>query len=326
VRFPPRQTNHEGQPRSVGVELEFAAISVTESAEKVRSLFGGTVEQAQRHRAKVKGTSLGDFTCELDTRLAHSGDIEDVPGMGVAGKVWADFRKQLQGVLGDISSIVMPCEIVCPPIPLAKLEELDRLVAVLSETGVEGTRASPFFAFGAQLNPEIATRDAEWITSVLKAYLLMSDWLRAIVSIDLTRRFVSYADAFPKQYVVKVSAPDYWPPMDQLIEDYLAYNPTRNRELDMLPLFAWLDEKRVRRAVLDPRVKSRPTFHYRLPNADFNEEGWNMSVEWDRWCIVERLAENKTSLAEMGHAYRANRERFLQEDWALRSSEWLARL
>ncbi|OBX33760.1 putative amidoligase enzyme [Halomonas elongata] len=35
--------------------------------------------------------------------------------------------------------------------------------------------------------------------------------------------------------------PDYQPDLRTLIDDYLEYNPTRNRELDLLPLFAYLD-------------------------------------------------------------------------------------
>ncbi|MGF1622075.1 MAG: amidoligase family protein [Rhodomicrobiaceae bacterium] len=323
MKQPPRKLNYEGQPRRLGVEIEFAALSVAESANKVRSLFGGTPEEIDPHRFYIRNTSLGDFVCELDTRVAHRGAGRAPLGRGGA---WDDFRRRLHAVLGDISSLVMPCEIVCPPVTLGKLEQLDHLVSVLAETGAEGTRANPFFAFGAQLNPELADRSTEWILSVLKAYLLTSDWLRAIMSIDFTRRLVAYADPFPKEYAAMVVAPDYWPSQDRMIDDYITANPTRNRELDMLPLFAWLDEARVRNVVTDPRVKARPTFHYRLPDANLDDANWSITAEWDRWVIVERLAEQRRTLDTMGAAYRANRQRFIPEDWALRSSEWLVML
>lgn len=323
MKQPPRKLNYDGQPRKLGVEIEYAALSVAESAVKVRSLFGGTPEEVDPHRFHIHNTSLGDFTCELDTRVAHRGSSS---APLIEGSGWDDFQRRLHAVLGDISSLVMPCEIVCPPVTLDELEQLDHLVDVLSETGAEGTRANPFFAFGAQLNPEIAEKSAEWILSVLKAYLLMSHWLRAIMSIDLTRRLVAYADPFPKEYAAMVVAPDYWPTLDRMIDDYLAANPTRNRELDMLPLFAWLDEARVRNAVPDPRVKARPTFHYRLPDANLGVANWSITAEWDRWAIVERLAEQRQTLDIMGAAYHANRERLIPEDWALRSSEWLVML
>lgn len=325
LKSPPRQINYQGEPRHVGVELEFAAISVRDSAAKVQSLFGGEITEADAHRYFVRGTELGDFTCELDTWLAHRSTPPETP-RGVIGAAWDDFQTQLHSVLGDISSLVMPCEIVCPPIPISELERLNALVDLLNSAGVQGTRASPLYAFGAQFNPDIAEASAEWIVSVLKAYLLMSDWLRAVMSIDLTRRLVAFTDPFPRDYSIRVVSPDYWPDMDQLIDDYLLSNPTRNRELDLLPLFLWLDEPRVRTRVPDPRVKARPTFHYRLPDANLGQPGWTVTLEWNRWSIVERLAEDRETLNGMGLAYRANRERFLPDDWALKSSEWLALL
>lgn len=325
LRLPPRLFNDQGKIRSVGVELEFAAISVRESAEKVQSLFGGSIHEADRHRFHVKETPFGDFTCELDTWLAHR-ESGHSPPSGPLSAAWEDFQTQLHGVLGDISAYVLPCEIVCPPIPLTELAQLDRIVDALNEAGVEGTRASPLYAFGAQLNPEIAELSAQWIASVLKAYLLTSEWLRSVMAIDLTRRLTAFTDPFSVDYTAAVVDPNYWPDMDRLIEDYLVANATRNRELDMLPLFTWLNEDQVRRVITDPRVKARPTFHYRLPNANLGELGWNVTLEWNRWSVVERLAEQRQVLNEMGAAYIKNQNRLVPENWALKSSEWLVML
>ncbi len=325
LRLPPRQISSEGKVRGVGVELEFAAISVRESALKVQSVFGGEIVRADSHRFHVKNTALGDFTCELDTWLAHHSAAYETP-QGPFSAAWEEFQVQLHSVLGDISSIVMPCEIVCPPIPLTELQRLDELVDALNASGVAGTRANPLYAFGAQLNPEIAEASAQWITSVLKAYLLMSDWLRGIMSIDLTRRLAAYNEAFSREYTAQIVNPNYWPTMDRLIDDYLFANPTRNRELDMLPLFAWIDEDRVRAAVSDTRVKKRPTFHYRLPDANLGDPNWNVTLEWNRWSVVERLAERREVLNDMGAAYRANEQRLIPDDWAIKSSEWLVLL
>ena len=293
LRLPPRLFNDRGKMRSVGVELEFAALSVRGSAEKVQSLFGGSIHAADRHRFHVKETRLGDFTCELDTWLAHKAPAHSPPS-GPVSAVWEDFRTQLHGVLGDISASVLPCEIVCPPMPVTKLSELDQLVDALNEAGAEGTRANPLYAFGAQLNAEIAEVSPKWITSVLKAYILASDWLRSVMAIDLTRQLAAFTEPFSTEYAARVVDPDYWPNMDRLIDDYLAANATRNRELDMLPLFIWLNEDLVRRVIADRRVKARPAFHYRLPNANLGEIGWNVSLEWNRWLVVERLAERDT--------------------------------
>ncbi len=165
--------------------------------------------------------------------------------------------------------------------------------------------------------------EAEWILAVMKAEMLLSEWLRQIMAIDFTRLLTSFVDPFPDYYVKQVVAPHYWPDMDSLIGDYLNANPTRDRELDMLPLFAWLDEARVRRAVGGAKVSKRPTFHYRLPNANLGVPGWSIGLEWNRWCAVERLAEDRDRLDAMGAAYIENRQRLLPERWAVRASEWI---
>lgn len=158
---------------------------------------------------------------------------------------------------------------------------------------------------------------------MLKAYLLLSDWLRAIMNVDVTRRVAAFSDPFPSHYVLATVHPDYWPPVQRLIDDYLRSNPTRNRELDMLPMFAWFDEERVRRAVQDNRVKKRPTFHYRLPDANIGREGWSLMLEWNRWRLVEELAEDRERLNRMGAAYIENARHFIPKNWAVPASEWL---
>jgi hypothetical protein len=112
--------------------------------------------------------------------------------------------------------------------------------------------------------------------------------------------------------------------METLIDDYLIYNPTRNRELDMLPLFAWIDEERVRDAVADKRINPRPTFHYRLPDARVDRPDWTVTTEWNRWCVVERLSARPEKLAAMAQAYWENQGRLIPRDWAIMSSEWIA--
>jgi hypothetical protein len=328
IHLPPRRRNYRGEPRRVGVEIEFAALSVRESAPKVQALFGGTLREEDPHRFHILGTSLGDFTCELDTQYAHdtSGSRPDPASMGLIDRGIEKFQSKLRVLFGDISSLIMPCEVVSPPIVVADLPRLDALVEELAKAGGAGTRASLRYAFGAQLNPDIAEHSAEWITSVFKAYLLLSDWLRAVIAVDLTRKLSAYTDPFPASYVEQVLAPSYWPDLNKLMAHYIAANPTRNRELDMLPLFAWHDEAYVRANVPDRRVAKRPTFHYRLPDANVGQPGWSITLEWNRWCAVERLAENREALNAMGAAYLANREKLVPENWAVRASDWLVQL
>ena len=322
MRMPPRRKNPSGAERRVGVELEFASISARACAEIVRQCFGGDIEEEDPHRLFVRETSLGDFTCELDTQYAHRPYGEQNQDASAAD-AFSYFRAEMRRIYGDISSLIVPCEIVGPPVSLSRLPELEKLVDALVTAGASGTKSSPFYAFGTQLNPEIATQDSEWITAVLKAYLLVSDWLRAVIEVDGTRQFAAFAEPFPPLYIARVVSPDYWPTREGLIDDYLKDNATRNRELDMLPLFMELDSARVRRVVSDLRVAARPTFHYRLPDANLGDPDWYLMLEWNRWCVVEQLAEKRDVLDRMGEAYIANSERLMPREWSVLASEWL---
>jgi hypothetical protein len=312
---PPETLNHEGKPRHVGVEIEFGSVSTRAAAEKLHALFDGRLEQEDQHRFHLRGTSLGDFLIELDSQYVHR--VPDAKGDD------RDFAGRLRSILGNISELIVPNEIVCPPVELDRLAELEALTQALVDIGASGSSASPLYAFGCQLNPEIASREAGWILAMLRAYVLMSPWLRAIIELDLTRRLASFADPFPADYVRRILARDYAPDMDQLIDDYLAFNPTRNRELDMLPLFAWLDEQRVHASVDDVRIKARPTFHYRLPDARIGQPGWSLALEWNRWCVVERLAADADRLSAMSEAWLENDARLVPGNWAIMSTGWL---
>jgi hypothetical protein len=91
-----------------------------------------------------------------------------------------------------------------------------------------------------------------------------------------------------------VVAPDYWPDLDDLMDDYLAANPTRDRNLDLLPLFLLLDERRVRAQLLEEKISKRPVLHYRLPTARVGQAGWSIALNWwNRLVAVERLAVDR---------------------------------
>lgn len=323
LRLPPRKLNYLGRARRVGVELEFAAVTAAKAATRIAGLFGGAIERDDAHRYRVEGTKFGRFLVELDSQYAHR-QPSDYPAQATGfAAVMDGFRESMRSLYGDISSLVIPYEVVCPPIEFEALAELEGLLAVLREEGAQGTSDHPLHAFGAQFNPDIATRDPHWILAVLKAEILLSSWMRRIMSIDIARRLLAFVDPFPAAYVRKILDPGYWPDTDDLIEDYIDYNPTRNRELDMLPLFTWLDEKRVRARLAPGLVRPRPTFHCRLPNANIREPMWSLTLEWNRWVVIERLADRPDLLAEMGPAYIENADSFLPEDWALKSTEWL---
>ena len=323
LRLPPRQVNFEGKPRRVGVELEFAAVNAERVARRVAALYGGEIVREDAHRYHINDTRFGPFIAELDTQYAHRNPAEPAHETQGLGGLFEGLRETMREIYGDVGSLVIPYEVVCPPIAVSDLPQLENLRLALKDEGALGTKDHLLHAFGAQFNPDIATRDPGWIMAVLKSQILLSDWLRAIMTIDMSRQFMAFADPFPTGYVQRVLEPDYWPETDRLIEDYLAENPTRNRELDMLPLFSWLDPDRVSSRVKSSLVKARPTFHYRLPDANISQPDWSLTLEWNRWCVVERLAEDRDALAEMGDAYLENARRFIRDEWALRCTEWL---
>lgn len=323
LKLPPRKLNYEGKARRVGVELEFAAVAAAKVATRVSGLYGGKVERDDAHRYRIEDTKFGRFVVELDSQYAHRQPGDSAyQGTGFAA-IMDGFRDSMRTLYGDLSSLVVPYEVVCPPVEIDQLVELENLLKALREEGAQGTNDHLLHAFGAQFNPEIATRDPHWILSVLKADILLSNWLRSIMSIAFARRLLSFVDPFPAAYACKVLDPDYWPDTATLIDDYIDYNPTRNRELDLLPLFMWLDEKRVRTRLAPGLVRPRPTFHCRLPNANIGEPMWSLTLEWNRWMVVERLADKPELLAEMGPAYIANAQSFLPGDWAMMCTEWM---
>ncbi len=325
IRLPPRRINYANMSRRVGVELEFAAVSAQQAANTVVELYGGKIEREDAHRYRVSNTRFGVFAVELDTQYAHrESDTTDQPERTTGFAGWFDeFSDTVREFYGDVGSLVIPYEVVCPPIAIEELPELEKLVDALRAAGAKGTRDHLLHAFGAQYNPDIATKDPDWILSILKAEILISDWLRAIMSIDTARQVLAFAEPFPAAYARKVVRPTYWPDMETIIDDYLVSNKTRNRELDMLPLFAWLDRNRVNKAISDKLVRPRPTFHYRLPDANIGQPDWSLTLEWNRWCVVERLAEDRERLDLMGAAYIENSARFLPKDWSLLCTEWL---
>ncbi len=322
---PPFTENWQGEPRHVGVEIEFATVSPRQAAACVQEIFGGELAALTPHRIQVTGTSHGDFLVELDSQYIHRLESPDEsPILAAEVDEWLRwFQSALGEIVGELAATVIPCEIVCPPLRLEDMHLLDATIDALNRRGAAGTRENPLYAFGAQLNPDIARKEAEYITSILKAYVLLSPWLREVIAVDMTRRVFAFADPFPKAYIRRITATDYWPGFEQLIDDYLWHNPTRNRELDLLPLFAWLDAPRVRASVTDPRVKSRPTFHYRLPDANFGIPDWTITREWNRWVEVERLAADKDKLRAVCEAFAEHESRFFKGWWSERVADLL---
>jgi Putative amidoligase enzyme len=295
--LPPVTTNAEGRTRTVGVEIEFAGLTAEAAAKALAMSFGGGVNQRDPHAFMVKNSGLGDIAVELDLRSVHpdSRNKTLLDNMGAKLASW----------VGSAVRHVIPCELVTAPLPIDRLHEVDRALAVLREAGAKGTQDGALYAFGLHFNPEVPSPDAETIVSIIKAFVLLNPWLRRQVAPDTTRFLLGFADPFPQDYVRRLAAPDYWPDISSLIDDYLAANPTRNRDLDVLPLLVYLDEARVRARLPNEKINKRPTFHYRLPDARISDPGWSIAPDWNRWVAVERVATDRDKLEALGRAYLA---------------------
>jgi len=127
-----------------------------------------------------------------------------------------------------------------------------------------------------------------------------------------------------------VLAPGYAPDLDGLVDDYLKYNPTRNRGLDLLPILAMHDLEKVKAISEEPElVRARPAYHYRLPNSMIEDRSWSLAAEWNRWVLVERLAACPELCLPMAEDFLAHLDRNrvgFRDLWLRRSARWVERL
>lgn len=313
---PPVRSNARGEPRSVGVEIELTGLDVAAIADTVARLFGGTVARETDYLARV-ATELGEFRVEVDLHLLQRIGRSRAQPSGDTGVVAA-----LRDAVAAVAERIAPFEVVTPPLPVVALPQVDELVHALAAAGARGTDAGLLYALGLHLNPEVPAATAPVIHAHLRAYAILEPWLRARSGVDVSRRLTPFVDPYPAAYVQRLLAEDVAPPLWRLIDEYLRHNPTRNRGLDLLPLFSTLDRERVAAAVPDPRVKARPTFHYRLPDSRVGDPGWRVTDEWRRWLMVEEVAASPTQLARLADAYTAT---LRGTSAASAQSEWVER-
>ena len=319
--LPPDDRTADGVRRRLGVELEFSGMDIETASAIVAAEFGGSIDVISAFEHRVCDTCLGDFNVELDYEYLKTIGRE---GQGLDRESLLDHIPPQ--IVAEIARHVVPVEVVSPPIDMHRIGRLDSVVDKLREAGACGTRHSPVYAFGLHLNPEMPALDAGTIVAYLRAFLCVYEWLLRVSEVNWTRRVTPYINAFPTEYIRRVVASDYAPSLTELIDDYLAWNADRNRALDMLPLFAHLDEERVRAIIDDPRIKPRPALHYRLANCDIDLPGWGILTAWRHWLEVEHLAKDRERLATVAAAYREHLDGFASRafgDWAARCEQWL---
>ncbi len=294
----PKAYRADGVLRATGIEIEFAGLSVAEAAALVARRWGGRLQADGARDLIVCDTCLGDVRVELDTALGADG-----------------AERLLVDTLGEL----VPVEIVTPPLQPGDLPQVDALIVAMREAGARGTRDALAFGFGVHLNPEVAEASAGHIVSIARAFALIEDWLRAADPIDLARRILPFVTPWPRALVDRLAAEGAHWGIDDLAAAYLKLSPTRNRSLDLLPLLEHLRPDMVRATLGADKTKGgRPTFHYRLAEARIDESDWSLAYEWNRWCLVERVAARPDLLDDLAEAWAAHRAAFTttRGDWA----------
>lgn len=257
------------------------------------------MKERSAYELRIEHTEFGNFGIEIDSHvikwLGRQMQKRDHP--------LVELEQLATDAMALLAMNVVPCELAAPPIPLGSLYRLDDVIRDLRECGARGTMSSPWYAFGVHFNTELPQLDAATIVNYMKAFLCLNDWLIWHEGVDIARRIPPFINLFPADYVEKVVNPDYAPELETLIDDYLEANPTRNRILDMLPLFHYLDSERVEQQVDDILVKPRPTLHYRLPNSEIDDPEWSLHRPWNDWMQVEALANDAGRLDRWCYRY-----------------------
>jgi Putative amidoligase enzyme len=300
-RTPPRPYNDRGSLRSVGLEVELGGLSMERALAVVHDCVGGAVEVRSRTEGAVRSPVFGKFKVEFDhSMLRDRSYLRPLERLGLHD----DTTQRVEDSVLRLAAELVPIEIVTPPIPYNRLAELDPLWSALRCAGAEDTHDSPLYAFGLHLNPETPSTDGATLLAFMRAFLLLEDWLSSASRVALARRISPFIRPFPEEYRRLILRPDYAPTEAEFVDHYLTFSPTRNRPLDLAPLLVHVYGPSVLARIEEaPLVKPRPTYHYRLPNSEIAEPGWTPARDWNRWLVVERLANEPKLLEELAREY-----------------------
>lgn len=314
--LPPKIKNYDNKIRKAGFEIEYSGLTLTQTAAIVIKIFGGKITKKSIYCIDITDTVLGDFYIYIDSKFLR--EFEE------KFKDFFENTKDLENVediLLSISETIVPYEIVTPPIPFDKLESVEKLRLSLKDHGALGTKASPFFAFGLHINIEAFSFESKEILDILRAFLILYEWIKEKSEVDLTRKLTWFIDPFDTDYILKIMDLNYAPSEDEFINDYILYNPTRNRALDLLPLLAYID-KSVKEKLPHEKINPRPAYHYRLPNSRIDEEEWSIAKEFNYWSLVEHLAYKKDILYKLSDEY----FKFLNSPLWFITSKWIEKV
>ena len=300
---PPSTSNPKGNERSAGYEFEFTGVEMEDVAQMIKNLYGGSIKRVSTYEFVVENTDFGTFSLELDAQLLRDKKYETyLDKVGIDIKTFKNIST-IEDRLRKVASSVVPFEIVTPPILLSEMHQLNKLLSELRKWKAKGTGSSFFYAFGLHINPEIPDDSAGSLLNHLRAYVLLDPWIRKDANINISRRLTPYINEYKEDYLNLILNSGYNPNLKGLIRDYFRFENSRNRPLDMLPVFMHLQPDFTQKLLKEDLTKGRPTYHYRLPNCSIENPEWSLADEWNRWVLVEKFASDQKSLQQYSDAY-----------------------
>jgi hypothetical protein len=315
--------NSAGEHRKVGFEFEFGNLTVRETAEALQNSIGGNLQEKNPFCFEIINSSIGNLKIERDAEL-----LKSVKYRKALSKINIGFNpdtivREIEQGIDSLSSFLIPCEIVTEPLTFGEFPKLNEIVNILNSLKAKGTQDSIFYAFGLHMNPSVPNLDIKTIATYMQSFLLLTDWIIEDSEIDFSRRFfTSFIDPFPNSYIEKVLDPKYNPTVEIFINDYLEFNPSRNRALDLLPVLSEIDKDKVLAGVKKEDrslVDGRPAFHYRLPDCRLGDMEWSVADEWNRWWYVETLVSDNKLRANLIELWDKNKQRF----YMTRKKQWI---
>jgi len=302
-KTPPSTQNPAGEERCVGFEFEFTGVEIAEAANMVQRLYDGMIKRVSTYEYHVENSSFGTFKLELDAQLLLEKKYEKtLKSIGIDLTTFKNIES-IEDKLKNMASSVVPFEIITPPIPLSEMGVLQKLVDELRTWKAKGTGSSVLYAFGLHLNPEIPDNSAMSLLNHLRAYVMLDPWIRKDAKINISRRLTPYINEYKNEYLQLILSPAYKPALEELIRDYFRFDNSRNRPLDMLPVFMHLDPETTKNLLEVTLTSDRPTYHYRLPNCSIEDPEWSLADEWNRWVLVEQLAADTKTLNQYSRTY-----------------------
>jgi hypothetical protein len=314
-KLPTIARTRQGSLRQVGFELEFTGLDLEQTTQVVSMALDGTRISESAAACVVAVPELGEFTVELDwdfLKRKAARQETDQPGE------WIDL-------LSQAAAWLVPMEVVCPPMAVSDLHRLDPLVSGLRRAGARGTKDSMIAAYGVHINVESPSLDAAVLFDYLRAFSLLQWWLVAAHEVDMARRISPYVDLYSETYLQVLFSRNS-PDLTRIATDYLDHNASRNRALDLLPLLSCVHSDMVENAVVDPKIKPRPAFHYRLPNCQIDNPDWSLARPWNLWWVVEELAQRPDDLTLLGDRFLSLHRPLIgvnRSEWTAWMDQWI---